>query len=156
MNEMIQLQRTNSNDKNFGILTNCLDQDLQKIYGTTQQQYDQYNIITNLTTVVVAYECNNAIGCGCFKPIEEFKVELKRMYIAPGQRGKGVGSRVLKELETWAAELGFKIMVLETGTLQPEAIQLYSKQGFNIIPNYGQYIENSLSICMQKALVYNR
>jgi putative acetyltransferase len=153
---MIQLQRTNSNDKNFITLTSSLDKDLEMIYGDTQQQYDQYNIITNLTTVVIACENNTAIGCGCFKPIDANTVELKRMYVAPGLRGKGIGAMILKELELWANELGFCNMVLETGILQPEAIQLYSKQGFNIIPNYGQYKDNSLSVCMQKILAASR
>jgi putative acetyltransferase len=153
---MIQLQRTNSNDKNFITLTSSLDKDLEKIYGASQQQYDQYNIITNLTTVVIAYENNIAIGCGCFKPIDANTVELKRMYVVSGHRGKGIGAMLLKALEQWANELGFCNMVLETGTLQPEAIQLYIKQGFNIIPNYGQYKDNSLSVCMQKILAVSR
>lgn len=153
---MIQLQRTNSDNKNFITLTNCLDKDLEKIYGASQQQYDKYNIITNLTTVVLAYENYTAIGCGCFKPIDANTVELKRMYVASGQRGKGIGALLLKALEQWASELGFYNMVLETGTLQPEAIHLYIKLGFNIIPNYEQYKGNSLSVCMHKILVDSR
>lgn len=153
---MIQLQRTNSDDKNFITLTGCLDKDLEKIYGASQQQYNQYNIITNLPTVVIAYENNIAIGCGCFKPIDTNTVELKRMYVAREQRGKGVGAMLLQALEQWASELGFYNLVLETGTLQPEAIQLYKKQGFNIIPNYEQYKGNSLSVCMHKILADSR
>jgi len=55
-------------------------------------------------------------------------------------------------LESWASELNFKYCVLETGKRQPEAIALYKKNGYQIIPNYGQYhgIENS--ICFQKTV----
>jgi GNAT superfamily N-acetyltransferase len=62
---------------------------------------------------------------------------------------------ILNELEKWALEIGFNSMVLETGKLQPAAIQLYKKQGYQIIPNYNPYIGNELSVCMKKNLTKN-
>lgn len=61
------------------------------------------------------------------------------MYVTDEQRGKGIGAAILAELEKWAGELQVGTIVLETGTSQPEAIHLYGKMGYALIPNYGQY-----------------
>ena len=131
---MIILKRTTSNDKDFSGLTADLDKDLRGRYGSAQEEFDQYNIIVNLDTVVIAYNDHKAVGCGCFKVIEDDTVEVKRMFVATEHRGKGIGAAILKELENRAGEIGFQSIVLETGTLQPEAVQLYKKQGYQIIP----------------------
>jgi GNAT superfamily N-acetyltransferase len=152
---MIILKRTKSTDKDFLELTMQLDIDLRNIYGSTQDEFDQYNSIIDVNNVVIAYENNIAVGCGCFKATVDNVIELKRMYVNSAHRGKGVGVAILTELENWAIEIGFNLMVLETGTLQPAAIQLYKKQGYQIIPNYDPYIGNELSVCMKKILTKN-
>jgi GNAT superfamily N-acetyltransferase len=72
------------------------------------------------------------------------------MFVRPEYRGKGIAGSILKELETWAGELGFEKVILETGKAQPEAIGLYTKSGYAIIPNYGQYEQVENSVCMTK------
>lgn len=62
------------------------------------------------------------------------------MFAREDARGRGVSRAVLTELEKWAAELGYTAMVLEHGNKQPEALKLYQRQGYTVIPNYGQYI----------------
>jgi putative acetyltransferase len=79
-------------------------------------------------------------------------MEVKRMYTSPESRGKGTAAQVLNELEKWAAELYCKKCVLETGKRQPEAIGLYQKGGYKIIPNYGQYAGIENSVCFEKEL----
>ena len=74
------------------------------------------------------------------------------MYVPPANRGKGIASHVLSALETWAGELNYKKCILETGEKQPEAIRLYKKNNYRIIPNYGQYEGVSNSICFEKTL----
>lgn len=74
------------------------------------------------------------------------------MFVPENKRSKGIASIVLKELETWASELGFPKCVLETGYKQPEAIRLYEKNGYVKIPNYGQYIGMENSVCFEKNL----
>lgn len=147
---MIILKRTNSNNINFLELTEYLDKDLRNIYGSNQDEFDQYNSIIDETTVVIAYENDTAVGCGCFKAKEDNTIELKLMFVKATHRGKGIGVAILNELEKWAFEIGFSSMLLETGTLQPSAIQLYIKQGYQIIPNYYPYIGNEWSVCMRK------
>jgi len=72
----------------------------------------------------------------------------------PESRGKGAASRVLTELERWANELLYKKCILETGKKQPEAIALYKKNGYKLIPNYGQYAEIENSVCFEKVVKY--
>jgi len=74
------------------------------------------------------------------------------MFVLPEYRGKGIAISILEGLEKWAKELGFTETVLETGANQPAAINLYKKYGYEIIPNYGQYIGKEASSCMKKAL----
>ena len=76
------------------------------------------------------------------------------MYTAPESRGKGIASQVLRELENWASELSYKKCILETGKKQPEAIGLYKKNGYKIIPNYGQYAGVDNSLCFEKEVAH--
>ncbi len=150
---MVTIKRTNSNDPDFYSLVEKLDKDLQDRYGDLQTFYNRFNSIKNLPTVVMAYFEKQPVGCGCFKKFDDGIVEIKRMYVANEQRGKGIGAAILAELEKWAAELKIGSMVLETGYKQPEAIHLYEKMGYTVIPNYGQYSGmEETSICMKKEL----
>ena len=74
------------------------------------------------------------------------------MYVQPDRRGAGVASKILSELETWAGEEGYTQSILETGINQPEAIALYSRAGYSLMPNYPPYVGVMESICMQKTL----
>jgi GNAT superfamily N-acetyltransferase len=68
------------------------------------------------------------------------------MYVLDGERGKGVGKNILRELEKWAKEKGNSQIILETGKLQIEAIEMYKKNGYRITENYGYYKGNANSI----------
>ena len=147
---MIQLIRTDSNNPDFIELVRFLDADLAERDGEDHAFYNQFNKITHIKHAVVAYTEGVAVGCGAIKEFEAKAMEVKRMYTLPQQRGKGLATIVLTELENWAREMAYTRCVLETGKKQPEAIELYKKNGYNIIPNYGQYegIENS--VCFEK------
>lgn len=149
---MVIIKRTNSADKDFPGLIKELDKDLRSRYGAEQEEFDKFNKIENLETVIIAYSNNEPIGCGCFKKFDIDAVEVKRMFVDPGQQRKGIGASILNELEKWAAEIGYRSIILETGTRQPEAIELYKKLGYQITPNFSPYIGNLLSICMKKEL----
>ena len=144
--------RTDSNHKDFIELVKRLDADLAERDGTDHSFYAQFNTIDKIKYVVIAYENDKPIGCGALKAYSPGIMEIKHMYTSPGSRGKGIASKVLGALELWATELRCEKCILETGKRQPEAIGLYQKSGYSIIPNYGQYkgIENSL--CLEKEL----
>jgi putative acetyltransferase len=152
---MLQTKRTDSTDKDFHGLVEQLNNYLLQQYGGLQDFYSQFNKIDKIPNVVIVYADGVPAGCGCFKRFEENKVEVKRMFVADEYRGQGIGHVILDELGKWAAELGNKEMVLEMGNRQPEAAHLYQKNGFTVIPNFGQYIGMETSICMKKELSLN-
>jgi GNAT superfamily N-acetyltransferase len=64
----------------------------------------------------------------------------------------GIASKILTNLENWAEELSYKKCILETGKKQPEAIALYLKNDYTVIPNYGHYASVENSLCFEKKL----
>jgi GNAT superfamily N-acetyltransferase len=149
---MIKLLRTDSDNSDFRELVVQLDADLAIRDGAEHSFYAQFNRIDKINEVVVAYEDEKAVGCGAFKQFSAGATEIKRMFVRPENRGRGIAGQILTELETWAKKLNFSECVLETGLKQPEAIRLYQKSGYKIIPNYGQYVGVENSVCMKKAI----
>ena len=146
------IKRTDSTDLEFQQLVVELDKDLAIRDGDEHWFFDQFNKISMLKYVVLIYQNNIAIGCGAIKEYNENTMEVKRMFVPLEMRGKGIASIVLKELESWAIELGYKKCILETGVKQPEAISLYKKNNYLVIPNYGQYSGVTSSVCFEKQL----
>ena len=149
---MIRIIRTNSDDQDFIQLVKHLDADLAERDGKDHSFYAQFNKIDKIKYVVIAYENDQPVGCGAIKEYTLDTMEVKRMYTSPESRGKGIASKVLGELEAWASELSYEKCILETGKKQPEAIGLYKKNGYKIIPNYGQYAEIENSLCFEKQI----
>ncbi len=150
---MLKIIRTDSSNEDFRELVRLLDADLSVRDGAEHGFYAQFNKIDLIKNVVVVYSDEKAVGCGAFKEFDDESVEIKRMFVRPENRGKGVAIEILRELEIWAGELDFKFAVLETGKKQPEAIRLYQKSGYELIPNYGQYAGMENSVCMKKKLL---
>jgi putative acetyltransferase len=150
---MAEIIRTNSDNPHFRQLVVLLDGDLTLRYGELQKHYAQFNHINFIDTVVLAYEEDVPAGCGCFRSFAPETIEIKRMYVKPEFRGRGISRLVLAELEKWAAELGYTKSVLETGNQQVEAIHLYHRFGYTEIPNYGYFEGTETSICMSKKLM---
>ena len=152
MSGLIKLIRTNSNNQDFQDLVKELDIDLRIRDGEGHAFFAQFNKIDMIKYVVVAYENDIAVGCGAIKEYAFQIMEVKRMYVKEDRRGKGIASLVLKELEKWSIELKYEKCILETGLAQPEAIQLYTKNNYQRIPNYGQYAQVETSVCFEKKL----
>ncbi|MGB5436427.1 MAG: GNAT family N-acetyltransferase [Maribacter sp.] len=149
---MVEIVRTNSKNSDFKALVRLLDADLAERDGEDHAFYDQFNKIQNIAYTIVLFENGKAQGCGAIKEIDSKVMEVKRMFTLPESRGKGFASRILTELETWAAEMGYTTCMLETGKRQPEAISLYVKNGYRSIANYGQYKGVENSVCFKKSL----
>ena len=149
---MIQVVKTDSSNKDFIALVTELDKDLAIRDGDEHSFYAQYNAIAAIKYAVVLYDDEVPVACGAIKQFDNESVEVKRMFVPSNYRGKGYATIVLDALENWALQLGYKNLVLETGLKQPEAISLYEKNGFSVIPNYGQYIGIENSVCFNKKL----
>lgn len=148
---MLKLVRTNSNNEDFKHLTKLFDEFLIEIDGDEKDFFAQYNQIY-LDNVLIYYENEVALGCGAIKVYKSNEGEIKRMFVLPEGRGKGIASKILAELEQWAKELCFISIQLETSQKLKSAITLYRKFGYEEIPNYGQYIGVESSMCMKKIL----
>ncbi|AHM61055.1 acetyltransferase, N-acetylglutamate synthase [Flammeovirgaceae bacterium 311] len=149
---MVQLIRTDSQNRDFRHLVHYLDRELAERDGDDHAFYHQFNKIDKIKHVVVAYLDHTPAGCGAIKEYESGVAEVKRMFVLANQRRMRIASQLLKELEQWAAELNYHTLILETGQAQPEAIALYRKSGYQQIPNYGQYAGVENSVCMKKTL----
>lgn len=147
---MTKIKRTTSEDSDFQKLVVFLDQDLKIKDGEEHSFFAQYNKLDSIKNVVVYYLDGIAIGCGAFKHFDENTVEIKRMFVSPESRGKGIAYEILNELESWATEIGYSEYILETGKKMTEAIKLYERAGYSRIPNYGQYENIESSVCMKK------
>jgi len=149
---MITLLRSDSENNDFRELVKLLDADLAIRDGDEHLFYSQFNKIDKIRYVIIAYEDSIPVGCGAIKEYAADTMEVKRMFVSPRHRKKGIASKILTGLESWAQELQYSKCILETGKKQPEAIELYKKRGYNIIPNYGQYTGVINSVCFEKIL----
>ena len=102
--------------------------------------------------VLVAREAGRALGCGAFMLGETGQAEMKRVFLAPAARGKGVARVLMEALEREATQLGVTLMQFETGIMQPEAIALYRKFGYAERGPFGNYKSDPLSLFMGKRL----
>ena len=93
------------------------------------------------------------VGCGAVRRLDDRTGEIKRMFVVPEHRGRGIGHALLAALEAEARALGLARLLLETGVRQHAAIALYERAGFAPIPPYGEYTASAAtSYCMAKEL----
>jgi putative acetyltransferase len=139
-------------------LIRSLNQELDDRYpeeGTNHFDLDAEEVAEGRGAFLVAFVADEPVGCGAVRRIDATVFEIKRMYVVPTARGRGVGRRILDELESVARRLGASRLVLETGVRQPEALALYSRTGFTTIPLFGKYANpphSELTVCMAKDL----
>ena len=101
---------------------------------------------------VVAWLDEKSVGCGALRQVDEDTVEVKRMYVVPEARRRGIARRILAELERLAAGFDYRRIILETGTFQPEALALYAAAGYRTTTRYGRYVDNPEAQCFAKLL----
>ena len=148
----ITLTRTTSSNPDFQKLVRMLDAELKEYNGEDNTFYAQFNMIEKLHNVVVAYIDEKPVGCGAFKEYSPGTAEVKRMYVNNDTRGKGIGKKILDEIESWAEELNYKNVIMETGKFLTSAVTLYSNSGYEIIPNYEPYTKAERSVCFRKKI----
>jgi GNAT superfamily N-acetyltransferase len=133
----------------------ALNTELEQRYpedGANFFRLDAEEVADGRGAFLVAYIDGRPVGCGAVRRNEPGVAEIKRMYVTPGARGRGVGRFILDELEAVASQLGIRRLVLETGPRQPEALALYRRAGYVEIPLFGEYVGAEFSVCMAKNL----
>ena len=101
---------------------------------------------------LIGWHAEEPIACGAIRRIDPATAEIKRMYVAPAHRNRGVAGAMLAALEWEARALKLTRVVLETGPRQPAAVALYTRAGYTVIAPFADYMHSPLSICMGKDL----
>ena len=120
--------------------------------GANHFRLDPDEVAPGRGVFLVAYAQGVAVGCGATRLNDPHTAEIKRMYVLPAYRGRGIAGAVLTALEAHAKTLGAKALVLESGERQPESLAVYRRAGFREIPRFGEYLDSPLSLCMGKAV----
>lgn len=148
-----------ADDVSQGLIA-ALNRELSAIYpepGANHFTLDPEDTARGRGAFLVVYRGNVPVGCGAVRLLDAETGELKRMYVAPAERGRGLGRLLVAELEAEARALGVRRLVLETGTRQHAALALYRATGFRPIPLYGEYcLSPDTSVCLGKELSSER
>ncbi len=145
-----KIKPASANSVQIKILTDELHKELELIYGNgIIEEFTDEN--EQMLIFYVAYdEIGNAVACGALKHFNDHTAEIKRMYVKPEHRGRGLSKIILSELEDKAKELNYNRLVLETGLKQPEAMSLYNKFGYKPLKCYGKHADDPDSRCFEK------
>jgi GNAT superfamily N-acetyltransferase len=136
-------------------LVTALDEHLASRYSPDQRfgpNLKPEHVAPGLGAFVVARADGLAVGCGAIRRLDATTVEVKRMYVEPELRGRGVAKEILRHLETAARAMGAQRLVLETGIYQAEAMGLYRQAGYAPIECWGEYVDVPTSACFGKRI----
>jgi putative acetyltransferase len=111
----------------------------------------QYPAHEDCSYLVVVVD-RRVVAVGAWQPLGEGVAEIKRMFVRPAYRGRGIARQLVVALEEEALAAGRLILRLETGTYLPAALALYRSAGYLPIPVYGEYVGNPFSVCFEKRL----
>ena len=150
---MIRIAVENPDQPEVAALLAASDEYMASLYPSeSNHMLDIASLQRPEVTFVVARESGRALGCGAVVDSGEGWAELKRMFVAPDARGLKLGRRLLDTLSAAAAARGIRLLRLETGAKQPEALSLYRSAGFVEIGPFGAYRPDPLSLFMEKPL----
>lgn len=139
-------------NEDFKSLAGELDGYLQAVQGCSQAAFAPYNDLALLNHVVLLTDQTRAVACGALKLHGEGQAELKRIFVTPEYRGRGLSSELLAHLEARAADCGCHTMLLETNPAFTAAVALYRRHGYTETAPFGPYA-SMCTLCMRKALV---
>jgi putative acetyltransferase len=150
---MIEVSRETPRQADVVALIRQSDALMQSLYpAESNHLVDVDSLAAPRVHLFVAREEGRALGCGAFVLGEDGQAEMKRVFVDPAARGKGIARLIMERLEREAAWLGVTLMQLETGIRQPEAIALYRKFGYLERGPFGAYKPDPLSLFMEKRL----
>ncbi|SDO24722.1 Acetyltransferase (GNAT) family protein [Klenkia soli] len=120
--------------------------------GRDAMEVDPAEVLPPRGLLLVAEVEGRAVGCGAWRVHGPGTVEVKRMYVVPGARRRGIADTVLAHLERSATAAGHRRAVLNTGDRQPEALALYARAGYTPVAGYGVYAGATGAVFLGKEL----
>lgn len=148
----LELRLVPAEDKRFRQLVRELDEDLIARFGDSARAYQQYNGLEHIVTACVVIKNGQAVACGAFQELTEDTAELKRIFVKPEFRGKGLGRQVVEALELQALWQGYLYTALSTGRGMKQAISLYRRLGYKDSEPWGPYVGDRACICLSKEI----
>ena len=136
--------------EDFARLTKLLDEYYFTLVGDVHLRYAKYNIPSLFRTRTVVYDGSDAVACGCWKEIDEESAEIKRIYVLPEYRRKGIASLIIRTLEDDIKKAGKKKIILETARTTPDSEALYLHLGYSEIDYYGSPAGAENCLCFEK------
>ena len=153
MNSALSIQPEPPDTADALALIGALDAHLNGLYAPENRHgLSVAALLDDSVTFLVARLDGAAVGCGAVKFVTGDYAEVKRMYVMPRWRGRGVARALLTHLERLSHQNGFRVLRLETGIYQPEAVRLYERAGFSRCAAFGEYAEDGVSLCYEKRL----
>ena len=153
MNLTLSIQPEPPNTADALALIGALDAHLNGLYAPENRHGLSVAALQDDSVIfLVARSEGVAVGCGAVKFVHGDYAEVKRMYILPQWRGRGVARALLTHLERLSRQNGFNLLRLETGIYQLEAVKLYEGMGFSRCEPFGQYAADGVSLCYEKIL----
>jgi putative acetyltransferase len=154
--EDLRIERTDITAEESRALIDALDSELSARYPEERvnvYSVEAWEVSGERGCFLSAIRGSDPVGCCALRRLSDGTGVIKRMFVVPAERGRGVGKRLLLAIQHAACNLGITRLVLETGVRQPEAVGLYERFGFARIPAFGDYVDNPLSLCMGKEIV---
>jgi GNAT superfamily N-acetyltransferase len=127
-------------------LTTAQQVEIQALYGGKSEPGRPPSAADISVVVVARDDDGTALGCGALRELGDGAAEVKRMYVVPAARGRGVSRAVLSALEAAARERGWTTLRLETGPLQTAAVGLYASAGYRRIGAFGGYARDPMAV----------
>ena len=146
----MELRIVDKDSADFLMLADKLDEYYFEIVGPVQALYAEVNKPYNMNGLCVVYEDGEPVGCGAWKQIDETTAEIKRIYVLPQHRRKGVASMIVKGMEADALKAGFRHYILETARTTMDSANLYFSLGYKEIDYYGSPAGAENCRCFEK------
>ena len=148
----MELRFVAADNQDYAMLAQKLDEYYFELVGDVHLRYAEANQPKNFACLVVVYEEDAPVACGCWKAVDEQTAEIKRIYVLPEHRRKGAASKIVKALEENLASTGRRHIVLETARTTPDSAALYSSLGYQIVDYYGSPAGADNCLCFEKNL----
>ena len=145
--------------------TDGKNEDFKKFYLLTEEYYSKivggkknrlgfvpYNLSEDIDDVIIAYDGGKAVACAGLKEYSRSDAEIKRVWVQPEYRGKGIATKLMVAVEEKARCMGFERAVLQTREIMTDAVALYEKLGYSRIENYPPYDKLDGAVCFAKRL----
>lgn len=133
----MELRFVSPSSTDYAMLAKKLDDYYISLVGDVHLRYAAINDPRNMACIVVAYEKDIPIGCGCWKAVDERTAEVKRIYVEPEYRRRGVASAIIALLEDHICASGYSQILLETARTTGDSKALYLSLGYREIDYYG-------------------